>query len=643
MSSFTAPLRSVVLIGAGPRALMLLERLGAHHGSGHRLLVHLVDPHPAGPGRIWRGEQSELLRLNSTLADVSVFPDESCELGAPPPDGLTLAQWVQQVREGSLDPGAPLDAATRAEVDRLTATDFPSRRLHSHYLAWALRRVEAALPDGVSVRRHRDVALAVEDQGDGGPATVLLASGARLSADAVVYTVGHTDARPSAESHALSEAAASHGLTYHPPAYTADDDHSGLRPGQTVLVRGLGLAAIDLVVLLTEGRGGRFRPAPGQEDEPAATRRLLYTPSGQEPHLLLGSRRGVPYRSKSVQRLDHTPAPLEVITHDVLTEAAERGERWDLVDDAFELIATELHLAHHRELFTRHPDRVRGEWESTRRLLLAAPWNAPSVREHLERVVPDPLDRFHVADWDRPLSTAATATRAELDEVVARHVADDLRVHTRPEHTATLAVWHALLQIHVVLAEAPQELWNERTREVGLPVTWQGFFSYLASGPPPERLQELSALVDAGVVGFLGPDVSVTVTQQDGGAVFRAESPAVAEPTTARALVDAWLPATDVSRSTDPALVHLAGRAGVRGGRVLVDARTGHVLDPAGRPLGRAWALGAPTSTPDAGAFSRPGMNSLPFRTTDRTAADITAHLQATTATTTRSPQTERA
>jgi len=632
-----AGISTVAVIGAGPRGLMLLERLAAHHAgltaasdsAAPGLHVHLIDPHPPGPGRIWRREQSPLLRLNSTLSDVTVFPDDSCELGAPAPDGLTLAEWVRSVTEGYLDDVPGLDEITLAEAARLTPTSFPSRRLHSVYLTWALQRVLDALPSSVQVSFHADVVHAVEPPtAPNSDRTLLrLASGERLEVDAVVHTVGHTDARPATEAARLTAVAERHGLTYHPPAYTADDDHADLAPQQDVIVRGLGLAAIDLVVLLTEGRGGRFLPAPGHEDEAPATRRLVYAPSGREPHLLIGSRRGVPYRSKSVQALGHAPEPLSVFTPEVLRAAAERGESWDLLDDAWPLIATELHLAHHRELFTHHPDRVHGDLATTERLILTEAWDSPALREHLASVVPDPLDRFHVLDWHRPLQAAATATRAEMDDLVTEHVRADLQVHTAAEHTATLAVWHRLLQIHVVLAEAPADLFNRRTTEQLLPVTWQGFFSYLASGPPPERLQELLALAEAGVVGFLGPDVSVSTTERQGRTVFSASSPAVAEVSTATALVDAWLPATDVTRTTDPALADLATRAGVLGGRIRVDPPTGRVLDPDGAPLASEWALGAPTSTPDAGAFSRPRMNSLPFRSTDRTAADVLAHL----------------
>lgn len=56
-----SPRPSIVIVGAGPRGTGFLERLAANlpevYGDGP-LDIHLVDPHPPGPGRIWRTEQS---------------------------------------------------------------------------------------------------------------------------------------------------------------------------------------------------------------------------------------------------------------------------------------------------------------------------------------------------------------------------------------------------------------------------------------------------------------------------------------------------------------------------------------------------------------------------------------------------------
>ncbi len=615
----------IVMVGAGPRSIMLLERLSAHARQRQTpLAITVVDPYAAGPGRIWRDGQSTHLSLNSTAADVSIFNDHSCTLTAPSQGGPALDQWVEGVRNGSITPPWTPDAHTQAEIERLRTWDFPSRRLNSLYLTWALRKILAEAPSSVDVSFVTDSVTRVE-QGDG-THVVHTASGREIEADIVVNLVGHTDGASSAQSEHLAATAAREGLTYHGPAYTADDDHADLSPGQDVLVRGIGLAAIDLILMLTLGRGGRFEAIDQDAHLPLDRQRLTYVPSGAEPHLLLGSRRGVPYRSKSLQSLSHAPAPLEVITAEMLATAAQQGRVLDLDEDLFALIRTELSLAHHRELFEQHPERTLGDWDTARSAILTLPESSDELDQQLAALIPDAADRFSVSQWDRPLKNLAVASRADLDQVVTDHIRDDLEVHLNPERTSTLAVFHALLQIHVVLADAPEGVLSERTRTHGLPQLWQGFFSYLASGPPPQRLHQLLALVEAGVVGFLGPDIQVDVVGSGDRARFRAHSPAVAQESFATALVDAWLPANDVTRTANPALADLASRAGISGGRIAVDS-VGGVLDESGTRLDGVWALGAPTSSPDAGAFARPNTNALPFRTTDATALDILEYL----------------
>ena len=64
---------TLLFVGAGPRTLGVLDRLSAHaSATGAVVDVHVVDPHPAGAGRIWRADQHPLLWMNSRAADVTV-------------------------------------------------------------------------------------------------------------------------------------------------------------------------------------------------------------------------------------------------------------------------------------------------------------------------------------------------------------------------------------------------------------------------------------------------------------------------------------------------------------------------------------------------------------------------------------------
>ncbi len=75
---------TLLVVGAGPRTLGVLDRLSAHaSASGAEVDVHVVDPHPAGAGRIWRADQHPLLWMNSRAADVTVLPDASSRLEGP--------------------------------------------------------------------------------------------------------------------------------------------------------------------------------------------------------------------------------------------------------------------------------------------------------------------------------------------------------------------------------------------------------------------------------------------------------------------------------------------------------------------------------------------------------------------------------
>lgn len=221
--------------------------------------------------------------MNSMAEDVTMFTDETVELAGPVVAGPALDAWAEDVRAGRVVPDA--DPAVLAEIHGLAGADFPTRRLQSAYLRWTYDRALAALPPGITVHEHRTTALAVTGPRGGRQYVRLQGRTEPLSADLVVLTVGHLDAEREPEQERLSAFARRHDLVHLPPDFTADSDLDALRPGEPVIVRGFGLAFIDLMVLLTEGRGGRHENG-------------VYLPSGREPVLYVGSRRGVPYHAK---------------------------------------------------------------------------------------------------------------------------------------------------------------------------------------------------------------------------------------------------------------------------------------------------------------------------------------------------------
>ncbi|SCX43596.1 FAD-NAD(P)-binding [Klenkia marina] len=591
---------SVVLVGAGPTAVGVLDRLLAH-AAGRPLEVHLVDPHPAGGGRVWRSAQSSLLWANSLARDITVLPDASSTVAGPVGAGTTLSQWAEQA-------GGALPGEVGAEARRLTPDTFPSRPLVNAYLGWVLDSLAGA-PGLVLHRRATRVVDLVEHPGG---VQVHLADGGRLDADAVVLAQGHLDRVPSAAEQALGEAACAAGLTHVPTGYTADLDLGALRPGEDVLVRGAGLAFVDLVTLLTGGRGGRFDEVGG---------RLVYRPSGREPVLHVGSRRGTPYRAKLGYPWAGPPVPLTYVTPDALTERF--GDRpLDLRADLAPVIARELGRVAAAELFRAHPERVTMSWDA-----FAARYDATEDAADLwVEAVPDPADRFDVAALDRPLAGRRFADAEQLQHWVREHVRADLARAADPAYSQDQAVFTALLHCHGAIAglvRAGRLTPRSEREDVG--GWWMNFFSHLASGPPSPRLRELLALGEAGVVRFTGADTVVTL--EAGRWVARSAS--TDEVTTATALVEARVPDVDLAATTDPLLTALLARgaAAPQGGRLHVDGDA-RLVGADGTASERVSAVGFWTSGAQVAAFARPGTDAPFFHQNDALAARLWASAQ---------------
>ncbi|MEU2063409.1 FAD/NAD(P)-binding protein [Streptomyces sp. NPDC013455] len=575
--------QQLVIVGAGPRGTGILERIAANapelYAGGPGLDIHLVDPHPPGGGRIWRQAQSPLLWMNSHAEDVTMFTDETVTMAGPVREGPTLHEW------------AGLDGRT-----------FADRRLQGRYLRWVYERILADLPPHVTVHHHPRRALRLAGPRDGRQQVWLEGRSRPLPADAVILALGHLDAEPDAEQTRLAEYARRHGLVHLPPDFTADSDLSALPPGAPVLVRGFGLAFVDLMVLLTEGRGGRYEGD-------------AYHPSGREPVLYVGSRRGVPYHSKIGYDWTGERPPLpRFLGPAEVDELLARPGGYDFRRDVWPLIEKELGFAHYHRLFTAHPGRTAMAWADFEEKYAAA--GGPAETGALvAAAVPDPADRLDLAALDHPLDGVRYASHEDFQAGLRDRIEADLTRRHDPAHSTDLAVFLGLLSVY-----------GQLVRLGDVTSWWHGFFSFLASGPPGPRLRQMLALSRAGLLRFVG--AGMTVTAERG--VFRATSPTVPGfAVEARALVEARLPEPTVGRARDSLLraLHADGAAETSDGLLRVDPGDGRILDAAGRPHPRRFALGPSTETRTAGAFTRPRTGGPAFRQNDATARAVLSFL----------------
>lgn len=623
--------RVLALVGAGPTASSLLERIAANVPellAGTPLRIHLIDPHRAGTGRVWRADNHAGLWMNSLAEDVTMFPDDSVTCAGPIRPGPSLYEWSQTVGDDELAAVAAPELI--AEIRSLTGTTFPTRRVQSAYLDWFHRGVTAGLPPNVELVVHTALGVDVADRDDGRQ-RVTLDDGTAIDADVVVLALGHLDARGDTAETAFADLAASRGLTFVPAGHTAELDLSGLQPGEDVIALGFGQAFTDLLVLTMEGRGGRY--VTGDDGT------LHYEPSGDEPVIHVGSRRGVPYRSKIDYRLQAPLAPLpQFLTEEAVAALVARHGRLDFRRDVFPLVVRDVGWAAYHELFHAHPDRVRTTWDEFAGRYCAAGDDDRERDAVVRAALRDHEDVFDVARIDRPLAGLRFASHAELERHVRDHVAADVARKTDPSYSADLGVFLALLRNFGTVGRlAVSRVITDRSRVEDVNGWWFSFFMYYASGPPPARLRQLLALERAGLVRFIG--AGTTVRPDAHAERFVATSTSHPEELHARALVHAVVAAPTLSRTADVLLQRLRDRGAVteevvvdgewsaNTGKVVVATKALRLVDAGGRAHPRRHALGNFTNRPAGGTFARPRTNAPAFRQNDAVARSLLAEL----------------
>ncbi|WAX82241.1 FAD/NAD(P)-binding protein [Streptomyces sp. KMM 9044] len=642
------------MVGAGPRGLSVLERLCAQERKSPRwdaVTVHVVDPDPPGSGRVWRPAQSRHLLMNTVASQVTVYTDASVRIDGPLEEGPSLYQWAKAVESGVLGTGpeAAGDEAL-AEARGLGPDSYPTRALYGCYLTWAFRRVVANAAAHVTVRTHRVRAVALDDadpaSGHAGAQTVALEDGTRLTGlSAVVLAQGHVPVRPTDAERELADFAARHGLTHVAPANPADVDLSGILPGQSVLLRGLGLNFFDYMALFTHGRGGVFVRVGG---------RLVYRPSGREPRLYAGSRRGVPYQARGENEKGphgrYLPRLLTPGRIAALRARYPRGAAIDFAADLWPLISKEVRGVYYAALLTARGEPASFGEEFTERFLHAEP--GPDEERLLDEAGIGPAGRW---DWQRvtrPYGTRAPGDLAAFRSWLRDHLDEDIRLARQGNVSGPVkAALDVLrdLRNEVRLAVDHAGLTAASHRD-DLDHWYTPLNAYLSIGPPVSRIEEMAALMDAGILDVTGPGLRVTADTHDPlGPCFTGTSSEIPDVRVrAAVLIEARLPEIDLRRTADPLMNRMlragqcrphripcapagtddgTGGADYETGGLAVSERPYHLIDARGVPHPRRFAYGVPTESVHwvTAAGIRPGVGSVTLEDSDAIAAAVLA------------------
>ncbi|MCG5217955.1 NAD(P)/FAD-dependent oxidoreductase [Streptosporangium soli] len=420
-------------------------------------------------------------------------------------------------------------------------------------------------PDTGNVRVHLHRATAVDLADVFGRQRVALSTGRFHDVETVILAQGRRGVPPTPEEQALDDFAVRHGLTYLPTGELRPDLVPG---GEPVIVRGIGHVFAELVGPLTSGRGGRF--VHDRDGE------LGYLPSGREPLLHVGSRRGVPYHAAPgyPSRGARPPIPRFLTPDPPARGAVDAGRGLRT------LIAKELAFAYYHGLITGHPERARMDWPEFEAAFAAAEWDDGAMRALIRNAVPRHADRLRLDRLDRPLHGIRFGDTAGLQRWMHGYLTADLGRRADPAYSADLALIQGMHAVRAVLSGRPPDPW------------FDSLSRFVADGPSWLRTAELRALARAGVVTFLGAGLRAEPDEER--RAWRARGSTLPGALTARTLVEARPSAPSVSRTTDPLLSRLwaRGECQEESGLLAVRPSDRRLIDRAQAVHPRRFALG---------------------------------------------------
>ncbi|ONI90995.1 hypothetical protein ALI144C_01850 [Actinosynnema sp. ALI-1.44] len=578
----------MALVGVGPRGLSVLERLLIRlRSSPYRgeVTVWAVDPVEHGSGRVWRTGQPWWLTMNATGAEVTVrSPDSDVPGGG-------LVEWSNQA-------GWPHET--------VGPVDYPPRRVYGAYLKDTFDRMRASAPRNVRVRPVLGEVTEVTRM-DGRYLLTVDTLGTPLRVDKVVLATGHGAQQLSDEQRRLAD----HGEDrYLAESIAADMPLDAVAPSASVAIRGLGLSFYDIVRSLSIGRGGRFvRDQSG---------RLAYRPSGAEPRITAGSRSGVPFLARP--RFDEAPetAPRPtVLTEqrlDDLRTAAFRNTGTSQLDFAKQvepLIMAEARSAHAscagRQNRTRLGVRVEDVGQPFRGKRFSSP---QAFRLSMMDMLRTDVEEARKGPHGSPVKAATEMLRGIRPLLPSVVDYGGLLPGSHRDFLSRFAPWSFIV----------------------------------SAGPPDEHVEQLLALIDAGVVDVVGPAARFEPDKQSEG--FTVESGRVAgSRRTVDVLIEARVPVTDIRRSAAPLTQHLLAD-GVISEFVNTDPITGEqfasgglaitpppcrVINDAGVVNPDIYAIGVATEKTrwfTQVGTGRPGKDSPFCREADAIAGDIMSSLE---------------
>ncbi|MBU2897040.1 FAD/NAD(P)-binding protein [Vibrio hepatarius] len=511
------------IVGTGPRGLSILERLAArlNADSVGPVKIYLIDNFEVGCGRIWRTTQAEHYLMNTPANEVSAFSGQLVQGEARPGAGPSLEEWWEKTQEDYPGPKS-----------------YASRRLYGHYMKFVLQSIENSFSNDVELIQIKgEVTQLLREESC---YELVLKSGGNIVVDSVVLTTGH--ALPQLTGKALDLSSFSlvrGGLKYIQGDSAADMKLDRVSEKENVGIIGLGLSFYDVMAEFTIGRGGKFvENSDGTYD---------YVRSGREPQIIAGSRSGVPIPSRGLNQKDgnHRYQP-KFFTSEWAETLRSKG-KINFVQDVLPVLMAEVHFVYFFTAIRLH----RGEQSAQAfqdSIIANQSMTFSDISLTAKRFGIEDLPELDIEALARPFHNQKFSSAEQFHDSLLSYLTDDIFNAEQGNVNSTLKAaldtirdTRSVVMILVNFGGLTPESHEHEFLNWYVPRSM-----FLTAGPPLERTKQFIALVKAGVLKILGPNMQIQGDIESGKFLMKSDS---VEDTAyyADTVIDARIPTTNIT------------------------------------------------------------------------------------------------
>ncbi|WP_258101893.1 FAD/NAD(P)-binding protein [Marinoscillum pacificum] len=501
----------IAIVGGGPKGLYALERLLANLSTvslSFSCIIHLFEGHAQfGSGQVYRIDQEPFLIMNIRSKSINVW-----QYSEPSPvvsHQYSFDEWRDYQGSNIID------------------SDYPPRALVGSYLRWAYDKLIESVPQNVYIHEHHAEVVKLKSTNEG----VLLIDSEpdekQILCDSVLLATGHPRRTLTKGElvikKCLKKFEDKHFVEFPYPLQTLDPLND------TVAIKGMGLTFIDVVLALTEGRGGQFIEGDSG---------MSYLASGNEPTTIYAfSRSGKWMHCRGA--LDYSYQPVYFTRH-AIDQLRKATGKLHLERDLVPLIFQEFRHAYYMTLFQKY-NFMPGCCDSYHDLIVA-------ISIFSEAYPHEPL--FNPQELLEPLMAPGFQRPEDIHRCQKERLKEIITMAEEGPELNPIAsigyVWTSIVDVFDDvyrfggLSAKCQETFDQK---------YAPFIQRISYGPPLENMKKIYALVQASLLNLgIGACSDITFDAHTGNHVI--SSKLHGEQVIVGALVDARIPKVDCVQDT---------------------------------------------------------------------------------------------